>query len=148
MPTGGKLIGAIAFAALAYFISDLLKPLLEPTEGTRVGALSWVNAIIGGLMGWSLIGKWAGKTYRQSIGFGLTTLAATVFWCALFWGGHKMLGRSVDLRYDGPTAALSDMGRMFLENIQMVTNQEILIPALVGAVFFSWLTEFFARRWS
>lgn len=148
MPTGGKLIGAIAFAALAYFISDLLKPLLEPTEGTRVGALSWVNAIFGLLMGWTLIGKWVGKTYLQSVGFGLTTLAATVFWCALFWAGHKMLGHSVDLRYDGPTEALSDMGKMFVEHLRLIGNQAILIPALVGAVFFSWLTEFFGRRWS
>ncbi len=28
MPTGGKLIAALAFAALAYFISDLIKPLV------------------------------------------------------------------------------------------------------------------------
>jgi len=148
MPTGGKLIGAIAFAALAFFISDLLKPILEPTQGTRVGSLSPVNAIIGLLMGWTLIGKWAGNTYRQSFGFGLTTLAATVFWCALFWAGHKMLGQSVDLRYDGPTDALSDMGKMFVEHLKLFSIQAVLVPAIVGALFMSWLTEFFARRWS
>jgi len=27
MPTGGKLVAAMAFAALAYFVTDLVKPL-------------------------------------------------------------------------------------------------------------------------
>ncbi|MDA8584894.1 TrgA family protein [Rhodobacteraceae bacterium] len=147
MPTFGKLIAAIVFGALAYFVSDLLKPLLEPTEGTRVGMLSIVNGFIGMVMGWSLMGKAAGKNYRVSFGFGLTTLAVTVFWCALFWAGQKMLSRSVDLRYDGPMEALQQMGGIFLEYLRLVTAQEILIPAIVGAIFVSWLTEFFARRW-
>ncbi|NNE81559.1 MAG: TrgA family protein, partial [Silicimonas sp.] len=56
MPTGGKLIAAIVFAALAYFISDLVKPLLEDTQGSRVGSLSFVNAFIGLLMGWTIMG--------------------------------------------------------------------------------------------
>ena len=148
MPTGGKLIGALCFAALAYFISDLIKPLLADTEGTRVGWLSPVNAFIGWLMGWTIMGKGAGKTYRQAFGFGLTTLAATAFWCLLFWAGHKMLGRSVQLRYDGPMEALQQMGALFFECARLIWVAEVLIPALVGALFVSWLTEFFARRWS
>ena len=148
MPTGGKLIAAICFAALAYFISDLTKPLLEPTEGTLVGMLSPVNAFIGWLMGWTIMGKGAGNTYRQSLGYAFTTLAATFFWCLLFWSGHKMLGNSVNLRYDGPMEALQQMGALFFEYLALVWTQSIMIPAAVGTIFVAWLTEFFARRWS
>ncbi len=148
MPTGGKLIAAITFAALAYFISDLVKPLLEDTEGTRVAMLSPVNAIIGLLMGWTIMGKGAGKSYRQSFGYGFTTTAVIAFWCLLFWAGHKMLTRSTQLRYDGPVEALQQMGQLFFEYTKIISVQEILIPALIGALFVSWLTEFFARRWS
>lgn len=148
MPTGGKLIAALAFGALAYFISDLIKPLLIDTEGSRVGMLSVVNGIVGMLMGWMIMGKGAGKTYRQSIGYGFTTMAAITFWCLIIWSGHKMLGRSVAMRYDGPMEALQQMAAMSIDYARLVSVQEILIPAAVGTVFVSWLTEFFARRWS
>ena len=148
MPTGGKLIAAIAFAALAYFLSDLVKPLLADTEGTRVGMLSPVNAFIGWLMGWTIMGKGAGRTYYQSAGYAFTTLAATVFWCLLFWSGHKMLGASMNLRYDGPSEALQQMGVMFFEYLAIIAERSILITAAVGTLFVAWLTEFFARRWT
>lgn len=148
MPTGGKLIAAVAFAALAYFVSDLIKPLLEDTEGTRVGWLSPLNAFIGLIMGWRVMGAGAGKTYRQSIGFGLTTLAVIVFWCLLIWSGYKMLLRAMQLRYDGPVDALQQMAALYLDYARLIAVPEVIWPALVGAIFMAWLTEFFARRWS
>ncbi|MEQ9039386.1 MAG: TrgA family protein [Silicimonas sp.] len=146
MPTAGKLIGAIVFAALAYFITDLVKPLLP--EGTRLAWFSPVNALVGLAMGWTIMGKGAGKTYRQSFGFGLTTLAATVFWCLVIWSGYEMLRRSTRLYYDGAMEALQDMAELFLIYGKLAAVSEVVIPALVGAIFVSWLTEFFARRWS
>ena len=146
MPTAGKLIGAIAFAALAYFITDLVKPLLP--EGTQVGLFSPVNAFFGLLMGWKIMGRGAGNTYWQAFGYGLTTLAATVFWCVLFWAFWKMLGRSMDMFFDGPIEALQAMAEYMLDNIKLIAVGEVVLPALVGALFVAWLTEFFARRWS
>ena len=146
MPTGGKLVGAIMFAALAYWLSDLIKPLL--TEGARVGLLSPINALIGLVMGWTLMGRGAGKSYRQSFGYGLTTLAVTAFWSLVFWGGYEMVKNSTRLRYDGPVEALQDMALICADYVKLVAIPEILWPALIGGIFVSWLTEFFARRWS
>ncbi|MCG6885231.1 MAG: TrgA family protein [Silicimonas sp.] len=146
MPTGGKLIAAIAFAALAYFISDLIKPLLP--EGTNYSKLSQINALVGLVMGWRVMGKGAGKTYKQSIGYGLTTLAATAFWSLLIWSGNEMLKRSMKLYYDGPIEALQEMASLYVEYARTAAVQEVVLPALVGAIFVSWLTEYFARRWS
>ena len=148
MPTGGKIIAALTFAALAYFISDLIKPLLIDTEGTRVGLLSPINALVGFVMGWKVMGKGAGRTYRQAFGYGLTTLAATAFWCLMVWAGYKMLVRSMALRYDGPIHALQGMAETFLEFGNLVAVNEVLVPAVVGALFMAWITEYFARRWS
>lgn len=148
MPTGGKLIGALVFAALAYFISDLIKPLLIDTEGSRVGWLSPINAFVGFCMGWTIMGKGAGKNYRQSLGYGLTTLAATTFWCLVVWSGYKMIMRSMAMRYDGAMHALKGMAELFLDYARLAAVDEVILPALIGTVFVSWLTEFFARRWS
>ena len=146
MPTGSKLIGALTFAALAYFLSDLIKPLLP--EGTPVGRLSEVNAIVGMIMGWKVMGKGAGVTYRQSFGYGFTTMAAIVFWCLMVWSGLEMIKRSMKLYYEGPTEALQEMAQLYVDYAKTAAVQEVLIPALVGVIFVSWLTEFFARRWS
>ena len=146
MPTAAKLIGAIGFAALAYFITDLIKPLL--TEGMRVTWFSPINGLIGLAMGWTIMGRGAGHTYRQAFGYGLTTMAATVFWSLVVWAGYEMLIRSTRLRYDGAVEALQDMALLALEYAQLAGVREVIIPAIVGSLFMAWLTEFFARRWS
>lgn len=148
MLTGGKFVAAITFGMLAYFVSDLIKPLLIDTEGTRVGLLSPINGLIGFVMGWKVMGRGAGHTYRQAFGYGLTTLAATAFWCLLVWAGYKMLMRSIAKRYDGPVHALQSMAEMFLDFAYRVAANEVIIPAVIGALFMAWVTEFFARRWS
>jgi len=146
MPTGGKLIGALVFAALAYFVTDLVKPLLP--EGTQVGRFSPINALIGLVMGWNILGRRAGKNYWHSFGYGITTLAATAFWCLLFWAGMEMLDRSMRLFYDGPVQALQEMAALFIEYAKLIAVQSVILPAFIGTLFVSWFTEFFARRWS
>lgn len=144
MPTGAKLVAALAFAALAFFLSDLIKPLYP--EGTQFGWFSPLNAAIGAVMGWRIMGTGAGDTYRRTFGYGLTTLAATVFWCLLIWSGHEMLINSTRLRYDGPVEALQEMAQIYVDHARTAGVSQVIWPALIGALFAGWLTHFFASR--
>lgn len=146
MPTAGKLIGAIAFAALAWFVSDLIKPLLP--EGSQVGLFSPLNAFFGLLMGWRIMGRGAGRGYLSATGFGLTTMVAIVFWSLLLWGGYEMTRRAMRLYYDGPMEALQDMAGIMAEYALVALDPQVIGAALVGAILCAFLTEFFARRWS
>ncbi|NNE89751.1 MAG: TrgA family protein [Silicimonas sp.] len=146
MPTGAKLIGGLAFAALAYFISDLIKPLLP--EGSQLGWFSPLNAIIGFLMGWTIMGKGAGETYRRTFGYGLTTLVATAFWSLLVWSGYEMLKLSIRMRFDGPIEALQGMAQEFVDYAKLAAVNEVVWPAVIGALFAAWVTHFFAKRTS
>lgn len=148
MPTGGKLVAAVFFGMLAYFISDLIKPLLEETHGNRLTPFSWWNGFIGVVMGWQLIGKTAGKGYRSAFGMGLTTFAATVFWCLVLWSAVEMIDRSMRRAYNGAVEALQDMTQIFVEYAVMMAENDILIASVVGALFCAWVTEFFGKRWS
>ncbi len=148
MPTGAKLIAAIFFGILAYFISDLIKPYLVETEGTNLTPFSWWNALIGVVMGWQLIGKTAGKSYRNSFGMGLTTFAATVFWCLVLWSGVEMIDKSMRQAYGGAVEALQDMTQIFVEYAVLMAQNDVLIASVVGALFCGWVTEFFGKRWS
>ena len=40
------------------------------------------------------------------------------------------------------------MAELFLEYARLAAVSEVIIPAVVGALFVAWLTDFFARRWS
>ena len=146
MPTAGKLIGAITFTVLAYFVSDLIKPYLE--EGTQAGLLSPMNAFFGLIMGWRIMGRGAGQGYYAATGYGLTTIVATALWSILLWGGVEMIDQATRLRYDGPVEALQDMASIMWEYTILAAKPDIIGAALVGSVLCAWFTEFFARRWS
>jgi hypothetical protein len=146
MPTASKLIAGLLFGALAFFVSDLIKPLLE--EGTQVGLFSLVNTLVGVLMGWRISGARAGHSIQASLGYGITTVAATVFWCLLIWAGYLMVEASMRLRYDGPMEALQDMGAMMLEFAQTMATPTVIGSLVVGGLFFGWLTEQVSRRYT
>jgi hypothetical protein len=146
MPTAPKLIAALLFAALAFFVSDLVKPQLP--EGTQFGLFAPINAAVGALMGWRISGARAGHSIRASLGYGLTTTTITVFWCLFIWAGYLMVEASMRLRYDGPMDALQDMGVMMVEFAGAMATPSILGSLLVGSLFFGWLTEQVARRYT
>ena len=146
MPTAPKLIAALLFGALAFFISDLVKPQLP--EGTQLGLFGPINAAVGALMGWRISGARAGFSMRASLGYGLTTTAITVFWCLFIWAGYIMVEASMRLRYDGPMDALQDMGVMMVEYARTLATPSILGSLFVGSLFFGWLTEQVARRYT
>ena len=78
MPTAGKLVAAIVFGALAWFVTELCHPLFpdarEPTYFVEI------TIGFGILMGWIVAGSRAGMGINAAIGYGLTTSAAIVFW--------------------------------------------------------------------
>jgi hypothetical protein len=146
MPTASKLVAALLFGSLAFFVSDLIKPLLE--EGTQVGWFSLVNPIVGAVMGWRISGARVGHSIRASLGYGITTVAATVFWCLFIWAGYLMVEASMRLRYDGPMEALQDMGAMMIEFARTMATPTVIGSLVVGGLFFGWLTEQVSRRYT
>ncbi len=145
MPTAGKLIGAALFAALAWYVSGLIVPLLP--EGTPTGMLAPVNAFFGLIMGWRLMGPRAGDGFVSATGIGITTGIAIIFWCLLTWGGYEMYQRSIRLLYDGPFEALQDMANLMLEYGALAATPMNILVMFVGSLVAAWITDFFAQRW-
>ncbi len=145
MPTASRLVGAILFCFLAWFASDLVRPLFP--EGTQDGLFAPLNAVVGAVMGWTIMGARAGQSMRTSLGYGLTTAAITVFWCLLIWSGYLMIEASMKLRYSGPGQALQSMGMMMVDYARLMATPTIVGSLVVGSLFFGWLTEQVARRY-
>ena len=147
MPTAAKLIGAILFAALAWYVS-LEAKLLMPDEGRGATLLEPINALLGFAMGWRIMGARAGDGFVIAVGFGLTTVFAITFWSLLVWSGYGMIIRATRGRYTGPVDALEGMGDLMLEYAAMVVDPSVVGPAVLGSLACALITEYFSHRWS
>ena len=107
MPTAARLFAAVGFAIVAFFASEVYKPLLP--EGTQVGMLSPLNSFVGFLSGWLVMGRLAGRGYYAAAGSGVRTIGVALFYVLLIGACYEMLIRSTRLYYDGPTEALTSM---------------------------------------
>lgn len=146
MPTAAKLVAGILMAGLAWYVSELVKPLL-PDE-TPTPLLSEVNALVGLIMGWRVMGSRAGDGYRAALGYGLTAVAATVFWCLVIWAGREMTIRSTRLRYDGPMEGITDFFALCVQYGALLGDQTVLITMAVGGLVVGLASEWASRRWA
>ncbi|MDJ1007440.1 MAG: TrgA family protein [Paracoccaceae bacterium] len=146
MPTAGKLLGAATFGILIWLVSGLIPPLLP--EGTPTPLLQPVNAAVGFVLGWTMVGRNAGDGIVATIGHASTTTVAVVFWCLVIWSGDEMLDRATRLLYDGPIEALQDMAVLALEYGRLVATPQIIGAMLLGTLICAVMTESAASRWS
>lgn len=146
MPTMGRLVGAILFGALAWYVTLLIVPLFP--EGTNLGWFQEVNTVFGLFAGWSVAGPRAGTGYVASLSYGLTTLVAMVFMALFFNSSAVMIERSLRKRYDGPGDAITDVFALFIEHGIMMSTSQIISTLLVGSLVAGLLVEFVGRRFS
>ncbi len=144
MPTMGRLVAAVLFGALAYYVSTLVIPLFE--EGTVPGGFALINTGFGILMGWIVAGKRAGDGYRAAIGYGLTAMAAMVFWVLFAHSFIQMIKLSLRKSYDGPVEAVTDVFNLAIKLGLMAATPEVLTALVVGGIAAGLVTEFFGRR--
>ncbi|MDF1873683.1 TrgA family protein [Vannielia sp.] len=155
MPTATKLISGLVFALLAFFASEIYKPLLP--EGTQSGLLSYGNAIIGFLCGWMVMGRLGGRGIRAAMGAGVRTALAITAWALLFWAIWKMLVLSTRPgAYAGPVDAINgafgfvfDYGLLMLSDPRLaftIGEGQYFVPQVplllvVGGMLCGWVAE-------
>ena len=65
MPTAAKLIAALCLAIVAWLTSEAIRPLFP--AGTDFGNFNYINAAIGLVLGWIILGARAGRGYAAGI---------------------------------------------------------------------------------
>lgn len=147
MPTAAKLFAAISFALIAFFASEVFKPLLP--EGTQTGLLSPLNTVIGLLSGWLVMGRLPGKGYATAAESGIRTSATALFFCLVLWSLYIMLVQSTRLRYDGPMEAITAMFELVGENGALLfSDAQGPMVLLIGGILGGFLTEWASRRFN
>jgi hypothetical protein len=148
MPTAARLVAAIVLAAVGWFASELVKPLIETQTGrTQFGGLSLINLVLGALCGWIVIGKRAGRGHSAAIGNGLTGGAVLVFWALFVQAVREMVDRSLARRYDGPVEAIAAIFELAVEYGAFLLDTQMLVTLVGGAILAGLAAEFAAGRW-
>lgn len=145
MPTAAKLVAALCLAGLAWYISDLVIPLFADT-GRPFNDFHKINAAIGAVLGWRIVGARAGRGMTSAIGLGLTGAGALAFWGLFFHASAQMIKRSLRKLYDGPVEAVTDVFAIGVEFAQIVMTVEIVATFVVGGILCGIIAELTSRR--
>lgn len=146
MPTMGRLVGAILFGVLAWYVSGLIAPLFP--ESTNLGFFREVNTLVGLYAGWTVAGSRAGLGYTAAFSYGLTGMVAMVVIALFLHSGVVMLEKSLRKTYDNAGAAVVDVFSLFMEHGAMLFTPEILGTLIGGGIVAGLVTEFFGSKYS
>lgn len=144
MPTFARLVAAVLFAALAWWTSELIKPLMPDEK--PMGIFSELNAAIGLVMGWRVQGARAGRGYNAAIGISLTTIAAIVFWGLLLNSTIVMVQLSLRKAYDGAVEAVVGVVDLMAVHGQIMLDATVIGTLVVGGLVAGMVTEWASRR--
>ena len=145
MPTGAKAMGAVTFAVVGWLTANAYIPNMP--EAQTVGSFREWTALLGGVIGWKVMGNSVGKGYVGAIGSGWKTTILLVFFALLLFGIYEMLLLSVKMRYDGPFEAIVDVFKRMMERSVPLASVGVLGVMAVGGAVAGVLTENASRRW-
>lgn len=146
MPTAAKLFAAVMFAAVGFLAAQAYVPSLP--EGTQIGFLREICAMLGLVIGWFVMGRLVGKGYVEAVGFGIRTSVTVLFWAVLGFSIYEMILRSTKMMYDGPMEALLGVFDLVIYYGKMMGSPEFIGTLLIGGVLGGIAAEWAGRRWS
>ena len=145
MPTIPKLIAAVIFAVTAFAAGEYYK--LGMPGGSKYGFYSSINAVIGLLCGWLVMGKLTGKGYRVAAGSGLRTSVMITVWALLVFCTVLMVRKAFRKSYKSPLEAIVDIFALMMEQSVLLLSAPVLITLVVGGILGGLATEWAKQRW-
>ncbi|MHA6347586.1 TrgA family protein [Roseivivax sp. CAU 1761] len=145
MPTAAKLVAALLLAGLGYLASEAVKPLVPAI--TEWGRFSLINAGIGLLCGWIVIGSRAGRGMSAAVSNGITGVVALVFWALVVQALAEMVDAAFKGRFSGMGDAISDVFNTMIEHAAILADGSLLMLLIGGALLVGGLSEIAARHW-
>lgn len=145
MPNAAKLVGALAMAVVALVASHIVMGLFS--EETNFGWFREVNAGLGLLVGWHVIGARAGRGTVPAINVGLTAPVVLVFWALFVQSCNEMVGLAMKNRYGDPFEALVAIFEIGSEWALMLVGLPLWAVLLGGGVLAGLAAEYASKTW-
>ena len=148
MPDAARLVAALCLGLVGFFLSGVVMEMYTRTVAdVNYGWFVYINVVLGVLVGWSWVGKRAGRGVSAAVTNGITGVAVVVFWGLLIHGGVEMIERAMKNRYDNAFEALTAVFEIGAEWGVLLFTAPILIVAGLGAFVVGILTEYAWRTW-
>ena len=135
MPTAAKLVSAVLFAALAWWVGDTIaRTVLE--EGVQVGRFREMLAAGGALIGWRYLGREVtgrtgrGTTTARAVTAGISGAALLLVFGVLIHSFWVMIVRSLD-------GAYTEVGRAASAWMDFIWGDLVTVahPLVLGTLF-------------
>lgn len=131
MPTAAKLMAAVAFAIVGYFIYVAMVPSFGDTSIPRF--LLPVCIGVGAWAGWVFCGTKA-MSVRSGIGTGFSAVVAMGVCILFIMSFEQMIQLSLRRRYDGPMEAIVDVFNLMFQNLTDFATPVMGITLLAGGL--------------
>lgn len=145
MPDAARLIAAICIGLIAYVTSLQIIPLMP--ESTDFGSFAYMNAILGIVTGWTVMGKRAGRGVTAAINNGLGGALMLVLWGLFLHSCYQMFDRALDNWYNGFFAAIAAIFQFMAEFALLLLDPLLLLTLAAGGIIAGLLTEYAWRTW-
>lgn len=145
MPTAAKLVAAVCFAAVGWLAANAHIPALQ--AGAPIGAFREITALIGLIVGWTVMGGLVGKGYGEAAGSGLRTSVTLVFFALLGFSTYHMILQSTKMVYDGPMDAVLGIFDYMMENGAAMATVSVLGVLGIGGILGGVAAEWASRKW-
>lgn len=147
MPTAGRLVAAVLFGALFWYLSGVGLPYFAAAETAVPPWFLPVNTGLGIVLGWVLAGGRAGRaTWMGALSYGLTTGIAIAAVALFAHGFVRMIQLSLRMRYDGPVEAVAAVFGLMAEIALVLAQADVLVPLALGALVAGLATEWAGRN--
>jgi hypothetical protein len=145
MPTGAKLMAAVSFAVVGWVLANYYA--VNMPDATAAGPIREAAAVIGVLVGWSVMGNAVGKGYVEAAGAGIKTAVVLAVVALFLLAMAEMLDNSVKMRYEDAMDAFLDVFQTMAKRSHALLSLGVFGTILFGGIVAGLLTENAGRRW-
>ena len=151
MPTGCKLVSAIYFAILGWFLGGLVWTsyvVVKEIDYKPNMSMNILLAAIGVFVGWRLMGVRGGQGRNYAIQGGILTSAALIIWAVVILSIRTMIQQAMKGKYGGSISAAVVSGfQIAIDSVKDYWNVPIVVLLLIGGVVGGIIADWAAKRW-
>jgi len=138
-------MAAVSFAVVGWVLANYYA--LNMPDAAAAGPIREGAALVGVIIGWSVMGNSVGKGYVEAAGSGIKTAVILAVVALFLLAMAEMLENSVRMRYEDAMEAILAVVDTMAKRSQALLSLGVFGTILLGGIIGGILTENTGRRW-
>jgi hypothetical protein len=145
MPTAAKVMAAVSFAVVGWVLANYYA--VNMPDAAAAGPIREGAALVGVVVGWSVMGNSVGKGYVEAAGSGIKTAVILAVVALFLLALAEMLENTVRMRYEDALEAILAVVDTMAKRSHALLSLGVFGTILLGGIVGGILTENAGRRW-